>query len=91
MGTLSGSQAAQAGTIYNNLVDALGGSAKAEKTFTKVLTVVTNNLGPLADQYMTKERVKTIMKRIKGKVTAAEWKAIRNQLTSVVLFAKHGL
>ncbi|KAH7715423.1 hypothetical protein AAVH_17195 [Aphelenchoides avenae] len=118
-GTLSGTQAQQFMGIYNNLVNALGGSAKAEKTFNKVLTVLTNNLGPLADQvrakvktmkangkaqnavynqeyymfdlYLTKERVKTIMARIKGKVTAAEWKAIRNQLTNVVLFAKHGL
>ncbi|KAH7720393.1 hypothetical protein AAVH_12108 [Aphelenchoides avenae] len=91
MGTLSQSQMYQATYIYARLANGLGGPYKADICFNKIIEVLRNNIDPLAEQYLTYDRMKLLLTRIKGKLLVEEWRPVRQETSGVVLWAKYYL
>ncbi|KAH7689608.1 hypothetical protein AAVH_40393 [Aphelenchoides avenae] len=85
----------RAGTVASNNLQPLRDQVQA-----KVKKMIANNKTKaqcIAQEYVmintffTPDRVKTILTRIKGKLTAKQWHAIRTHLADVVYFGKYGL
>ncbi|KAH7716732.1 hypothetical protein AAVH_15825 [Aphelenchoides avenae] len=85
----------RAGTVASNNLQPLRDQVQA-----KVKKMITNKKTKaqcidqefaMINTFFTADRVKTILTRIKGKMTAKQWHAIRKHLADVVYFDKYGL